>query len=148
MVNDLGISFAPSHGNHHFPGTLHCVMQQKTKVHHWLCKRMRMAMAGSVKLFINCQCALKLNSTNQHMMYRWWNHIFCFRFTLIGMNRGVCHQGEPDVYTNLLLPEVSNWIRKVAKSSDEKSICSTYEDSISHPSLELTVSQAYSFFTN
>ena len=92
-------------------------------------------------------CAFRLNSTNQHVMELLW-FICCFRFTLIGMNRGVCHQGEPDVYTNLLLPEVSNWIRKVAKSSDEKSICSTYEESISHPSLELTVSQAYSFFAN
>ena len=52
MINDLGISFAPSHGN--LPITLHCVMQQKTKVHHWLCKRRKMAMAGSLKLFINC----------------------------------------------------------------------------------------------
>ena len=51
MINDLGISFAPSHGP---TGTLDSVRQQKTKVHHWLCTRMRMAMAGSLKLFINC----------------------------------------------------------------------------------------------
>ena len=53
-----------------------------------------------------------------------------FRFTLIGMNRGICYRGKPDVYINFLRSEVSTWIKNVmpAKPYDEKSICSTYSE--------------------
>ena len=51
----------------------------------------------------------------------------CFRYTLIGINLGICGANKPEVYTNFLLKDVSTWISDVAKPYAEKSICSTYE---------------------
>ena len=51
----------------------------------------------------------------------------CFRYTLIGINLGICGANKPEVYTNFLFEDVSKWILDVAKPYAEKSICSTYE---------------------
>ena len=116
-INDIGVRSAPSQ----WTCTLKNVMGE-TKGHHWLCKWMAiaMAMAGSVNLF-----SIILFDIDIGLHIDWH---FCFRFTLIGMNVGICYQGEPVVHTSFLRSEVSTWIRNVAKPYDEKTICSTYSE--------------------
>lgn len=67
---------------------------------------------------------------NIHMILSLIQSKIWFRFTLIGMNRGICYRGKPDVYISFLHSEVSTWIKNVmpAKPYDEKSICSSYSE--------------------
>ena len=49
--------------------------------------------------------------------------IICFRFTLIGVNVGICGANTPEVYTNLLFEEVATWVRDVSEPWRETSVC-------------------------
>ena len=100
----------------------------------WFFKRQRITIdyANGWWQVVQLNCLLCSITLIQYMIPFLIQSIFdiWFRFTLIGMNRGICYRGKPDVYISFLHSEVSTWIKNVmpAKLYDEKSICSTYSE--------------------
>ena len=61
------------------------------------------------------------------------------KYTLIGINLGLCYDGMPEVYTSLMNADVSNFVLSIAKPEYKHNICSEDPD-------EHTATKAVSYY--
>ena len=62
--------------------------------------------------------------------------IYIYRYYIVGINLGFCHENMPEIFTSFLHEEVSSWIRNVTlpyhhhgkAKSYESSVCETVEE--------------------
>ena len=62
--------------------------------------------------------------------------LYNFRYYIVGINLGFCHENMPEIFTSFLHEEVSSWIRNVTlpyhhhgkAKSYESSVCETVEE--------------------